>query len=122
MKKWVERDWSELRSGDIVRYFVDPDFSYKIEHIGNDYFKTEAYGKPWLAIRKNFFGPERYQRLEEVEPPDGWYLVEYDGEEMVRYKHGKYMYSNSNLDQRGCDWEEYVFIKRVEFKDLEDQQ
>jgi len=128
MKKWVDRDWSELRDGDTVRKDYGGDWKgsiYEIEHIGSRYLKAKEidgllFEKP---IPMQIYNGCKYQRLEEVESPDGWYLVrDHDGEELCVVKHGCYCYlSEKDRDNRHLSIRFYKFeiLKRVEFKDLE---
>jgi len=126
MKKWIDRKWEELRAGDVIRWQYQngkwSTYSDVVVHIGSRYAKMK---KASLINGCNVIWTDRYkyQRLEEVEPPDGWYLVEFNECEYIRYKRGKYMCKTSWIDSKnkGLDWEEYTFLKRVEFKDIDEE-
>jgi hypothetical protein len=119
MKKWVDRKWEELRAGDMIRWRTG-EYGYLwsnaryIEHIGSLYAKLT--GSDYLHDSRFNFG--KYQRFEEVEPPDGWYLVECYDSEVCWYKNHGYLYpSKRRVD--GTPVERCNILKRVEFKDLE---
>jgi len=118
MKKWVNVDWDEIEPGDEISRIGCVRDSFTVDQIGSMFCLSASshFSRRYTNKGTQF----QYQRYEEVEVPDGWYLCEFlTFGTIVRYKKGNYMYEGEGprLSKTGLV-EDYKILQKCYFKPL----